>query len=187
MVRLGTFGQLATESLYNQKKKQYPSYYTANDFKSQYGQRVHDCVGLIKGYLWSENGKITYEESQDKSVSGMLKNCSTVGYLNVMPELPGLILFNKNYTHVGIYIGNGEVIEARGHKYGVVKTNIKDRNWYKWGTLDWIEYKEEKAMTKEEQIKLIQEKAGLDNNTMQYLQFYRFGDALIEKLANAMS
>ena len=32
----------------------------------------------------------------------------------------------------------------------------------------------------------IQEKAGLDDNTMQYLQFYRYGDALIEKLANAM-
>ena len=44
----------------------------------------------------------------------------------------------------------------------------------------------EKKMTKEEQIKLIQEKAGLDDNTMKYLQFYRYGDALIEKLANSM-
>ena len=45
---------------------------------------------------------------------------------------------------------------------------------------------EDKQMTKEEQIDLIKEKAGLDDNTMQYLQFYRYGDALIEKLANAM-
>jgi N-acetylmuramoyl-L-alanine amidase len=45
---------------------------------------------------------------------------------------------------------------------------------------------EEKSMTKEEQIALIKEKAGLDDNTIQYLQFYRYGDALIEKLANAM-
>lgn len=54
----------------------------------------------------------------------------------------------------------------------------------------WIEFKnrlvEEKKMTKEEQIKFIQEKAGLDDNTMKYLQFYRYGDALIEKLANSM-
>ena len=44
----------------------------------------------------------------------------------------------------------------------------------------------EKVLSKEEQIKRIQEKAGLDDNTMQYLQFYRYGDALIEKLSNAM-
>lgn len=187
MVRLGTFGQIATENLYNQKKKQYPDKYTANDFKSQFGQAVHDCVGLIKGYLWrNEQDKIIYNASQDKNVTGMLQNCSENGYVNALPELPGLILFNKNYTHVGIYIGNGEVIEAKGHSYGVVKTKLKDRNWYKWGKLDWLEYKEEKTMSKEEQIKLIQEKAGLDDNTMQYLQFYRYGDALLEKLANAM-
>ena len=51
----------------------------------------------------------------------------------------------------------------------------------------WIKFKKELIVrTKEEQIKLIQEKAGLDDNTMQYLQFYRYGDSLIEKLANAM-
>lgn len=56
---------------------------------------------------------------------------------------------------------------------------------------DYLGIKNEKGyvvtnMNKEEQIKLIQEKVGLDDNTMQYLQFYRFGDALIEKLANAL-
>lgn len=144
------FGQVATESLYKQKKKQYPSYYTANDFKSQFGQKVHDCVGLIKGYLWTENGKLTYNPSQDKNVSGMLKNCTLGGFLNAMPEVPGLLVFNRKYTHVGIYIGNGEVIEARGHKYGVVKTNLKNRNWYKWGALDWLEYVDE---TEEEEMR----------------------------------
>ena len=41
-------------------------------------------------------------------------------------------------------------------------------------------------MNKEDHIKLIQEKAGLDDNSMKYLQFYRYGDELLEKLANAM-
>ena len=113
---------------------------------------MHDCVGLIKGYLWkNEQGKIIYNASQDKNVTGMLQNCSENGYVNALPELPGLILFNKNYTHVGIYIGNGEVIEAKGHSYGVVKTKLKDRNWYKWGKLDWLEYEEEKKMFTEGQ------------------------------------
>lgn len=48
------------------------------------------------------------------------------------------------------------------------------------------EFKEMRKMTKEEQIKLIQEKAGIDDNSIQYLEFYRYGKELIEKLANAM-
>ena len=56
----GTFGQKATAELYAAKKKQYPELYKSwNDFPTQYGQRVHDCVGLIKGYLWSETATAT--------------------------------------------------------------------------------------------------------------------------------
>jgi hypothetical protein len=40
----GTYGQTATERLYHDKKKQYPSYYTASNFMQQLGQRVHDCI-----------------------------------------------------------------------------------------------------------------------------------------------
>ena len=34
---------------------------------------------------------------------------------------------------IGVYIGNGEVIEARGHAYGVVKSKLKDRNFTQYG------------------------------------------------------
>ena len=43
-----------------------------------------------------------------------------------------------------MYIGNGEVIEARGHRFGVVKTKLKERPWTEYGKLKWIEYKEDK-------------------------------------------
>ena len=42
--------------------------------------------------------------------------------------------------HVGVYIGNGEVIEARGHEYGVVKTKLARRPWKRWAYIDEIEY-----------------------------------------------
>lgn len=45
---------------------------------------------------------------------------------------------------------------------------------------------ETKNMTVQEAEKIVQEKAGLDNNTMQYLKFYRYGEALLLKLAEAM-
>ena len=34
----GTFGQTASAALLTQKRTQYPSYYTADDFDSQFGQ-----------------------------------------------------------------------------------------------------------------------------------------------------
>ena len=148
--------------------------------------RVYDCVGLVKGYLWSQTPTSApkYNASQDKDVNGVKASCSNVSDIRSIPEIPGILVFMKG--HAGIYIGNGKVIEARGHAYGVVQTDLNKRGWKEWGKLDWLEYEEEKTMSKEEQIKLIQEKAGLDDNTMQYLQFYRYGDDLIEKLANAM-
>ncbi len=44
-----------------------------------------------------------------------------------------------------------------------------------------------KDMTVQEAEKVVQEKAGLDDNTMQYLKFYRYGEALMLKLAEAMN
>lgn len=175
----GTFGQIASQSLYEQKRKQYPNQYTADDFKNQYGKRVHDCVGLIKGYLWTnDRGIVVYTPAQDKDVSGMKANCKT-GNIADMPEIKGLLVFMKG--HVGVYIGNGEVIEAKGHAYGVVKTKLKERPWTEYGKLNWIEYQKEEP-TMEEKKEKIKEYYGFDDNTLQFFTYYRYGSALIEKL-----
>lgn len=141
----GTFGQNATADLYAYKRKQYPQYYKSwNDFPTQYGKRVHDCVGLIKGYLWSANAtaKPVYNSSQDVSANGMRSRCTEKGSIGTMPDIPGVLVFSEG--HVGIYIGNGYVIEARGHEYGVVKTALKSRPWKWWGKCPFITYDEKK-------------------------------------------
>lgn len=136
----GCFGQIATEALYNSKKKQYPKFYTATDYARQYGYRVYDCIGLIKGYLWSDTPTSTpkYNPSQDVSADGMLLKCKVKGAISSMPEVPGILVFSSQ--HVGVYIGNGYVIEARGHSFGVVKTKLSSRGWKNWGRCPWIEY-----------------------------------------------
>lgn len=138
----GTFGNTASASLYSQKKAQYPNYYTASDFSSQYGKRVHDCVGLIKGYRWSDTptGAPVYNASQDVAVGGLYNQCSKRGDISTMPDQPGVCVFMSDMSHVGVYIGDGYVIEARGHAYGVVKTKLASRSWGKWGKPDWLSY-----------------------------------------------
>lgn len=148
----GTFGNTATEALYNMKKKDYPKYYNwlgtpYDNFASQYGKRVHDCVGLIKGYLWSDTSTSApnYDSSQDVSANTMLSRCKENGNISSMPDIPGILVFMDG--HVGVYIGNGEVIEARGHEYGVVKTQLKSRPWKWWGKCPYITYSNESAFT----------------------------------------
>lgn len=144
---------------------------------------MHDCVGLIKGYRWTNDGKLTYKANQDVDVSGMLRSCTKQGDIKTMPEVAGTLVFMKG--HVGVYIGNGEVIEAMGHAYGVVLTKLARRPWTMWGQPDWITY-EGDIMTKEKAKEVIKEKAGLSDSTIQFLDNYRWGDELLIKLANAM-
>ncbi len=134
----GTFGQKATASLYSSKKKQYPAYYTASDYSTQYGKRVHDCVGLIKGYLWSDSATATptYKSSQDKNAQGMYTLATTKGAIATFPKTAGLLVFKGAsagaITHVGVYDGNGYVYEAKEHAYGVIKTAYKASAWQYW-------------------------------------------------------
>ena len=139
----GTFGNIATTDLLNMKTGQYPAHYQKarmDRYKKQLGERVHDCVGLIKGYLWSDsaNSKPVYNSSQDVSANGMLLKCKERGRIYTLPEIPGILVFMPG--HVGIYIGGGKVIEARGFNYGVVETDINSRPWENWGKCPWIKY-----------------------------------------------
>ncbi len=139
----GTFGNKATQDLLDRKTAQYPQHYQfarMERYKSQLGFRVHDCVGLIKGYLWSDgvNAVPKYNGEQDVSANSLLKKCKQRGRMHTMPEIPGVLVFMPG--HVGIYCGAGRVIEARGFNYGVVETVLDERNWEYWGKCPWIKY-----------------------------------------------
>lgn len=137
----GTYGQIATEDLYEKKKDQYYKYYYwADDYPEQYGQKVHDCTGLAEGYLMCEtpNSEPKYNSRYDFSANGLYRACEEKGPIETIPEIPGVCVFYDGHT--GVYVGNGEVIEARGHRYGVVLTKLEDRPWENWGKHPYIDY-----------------------------------------------
>ena len=147
----GCFGQTSTEGLYKTKKAQYPRFYTATNFMSQLGVKVHDCIGLIKGYIWSTSetdGSPKYASNgcPDVNEEMMYNAAKTKGTISSMPDIPGICVLLPG--HIGVYIGNGEVIEARGHAYGVVKTKLKGRGWTKWCKCPYITYTEKKKVSK---------------------------------------
>ena len=132
----GCYGQKGSAALYKAKKKQYPKYYTAKDYPKQYGKRVYDCAGLIKAALWTDSldGSPKYNAKQDCGATGIYNRAKKKGSIKSFDKKSGRVVFKgtaQTKTHIGVYDG-GYVYEAKGHKYGVVKTKFKATEWTYW-------------------------------------------------------
>ena len=142
----GCFGQMASRSLYNSKKAQYPKYYTASDFSKQIAnpKQVFDCAGLIKAYLWTKSITDTnpvYKSSQDWGATTMYNQAKSKGSISSFKKIDGQLVFKGNdqkKSHVGVYIGNDYVVEAKGHAYGVVMTKFSSGGWKYWAQYSLI-------------------------------------------------
>lgn len=142
----GGYGSRSTVDLLAWYRKTYPdqySYTKTPKYETQLGVKVHDCVGLIKGYMWSKgpedpNPKYNGNEFRDCTSDGLLNRSTIKGPISTIPEVPGLAVYMPG--HVGVYIGGGKVIEAKGHAYGVVETNLVGRGWKNWSYIDGIKY-----------------------------------------------
>ena len=141
----GTFGSVLTEGLFEAKLDQYPD--GVGNFEefirdNWVGKRTTDCCGLIKGYGWldPETMSINYGTNgmPDLGANQMYYNASESGTIDTIPEIPGLAVWHDG--HIGVYIGNGYVIEAMGTKYGVVKTQLEGRGWTHWLKVEYINY-----------------------------------------------
>lgn len=141
----GTYGQVLTQSLYNAKAEQYPDEvggYAEFIEDHWIGGRTADCIGLIKGYSWfnTETGQIEYGTNgmPDVGADTMYSNATEKGTIDTIPEIPGLAVWHEG--HIGIYIGNGQVIHASGTKVGVIQTPIENSGWTHWLKIPYITY-----------------------------------------------
>ena len=141
----GTFGQVLTPELLQYKISQYPEGVgdEADFIRSHWlNRRTTDCVGLIKGYGWlnTVTMEIQYGSNgmPDVGADGMYYNAGHKGSIETMPNTPGLAVWKSG--HIGVYIGNGEVIEAMDTRYGVVKTKLQGRGWTHWLEVPGIKY-----------------------------------------------
>jgi hypothetical protein len=148
----GTYGSVLTDSLFASKLAQYPdgvgSY--ENFIRENWlGGRTTDCVGLIKGYGWLDTSDMSIGYAingmPDVGADQMYANATVKGDMSSMPDTPGLAVWHSG--HIGVYIGGGEVIEAMGTKYGVVKTKLSERSWTAWLEIPYINYISESEVT----------------------------------------
>lgn len=148
----GTYGTVLSESMLTAKMEQYPDEVaTKEQFirETWLGKRTADCVGLIKGYGWfntvSQETVIGANGMQDLSANGMYDAATVKGEISTIPETPGLAVWKDG--HIGIYIGDGNVIEAYNTERGVIRSVLSDGGWTHWLEVPSITYEEQEETT----------------------------------------
>lgn len=119
----GSQGEVMTKTLLNTLVQRFGrSNYYFNGYNAEkwVGKQCFDCSGLI---VWAlqQLGYI----NRDLTADGLYTMCEPVAKGKLEP---GDLVFYQNSSgykhHVGVYIGDGKVIHARGTAYGVVETEL---------------------------------------------------------------
>ena len=89
-----------------------------------------DCSGLIIHWLRDIRGLI----DSDTNAQGLYRQCKQQGKLGAWQMQAGDLVFRYSFTkgkmgHVGVYVGNGMVIEAQGRDAGVVMRHLSCGGW----------------------------------------------------------
>ena len=129
-------GELYTQALAQQwgnENRAGKSYdYYVNQCSRWFGRNVVDCSGLIIQGFRSKSPNYL-----DQASGTLYSNCSKKGSISSIPDTPGLCVWRNG--HIGLYIGNGNVIESGGTNIGVVASTIASpasgRAWTNWGQL----------------------------------------------------
>ena len=91
---------------------------------------AYDCSGL--GMYWIQNLQHIWN---DKTADGMMRCCTEL--IRSEPPERGWWVFKQNdrgkATHIGYMVDNEYLIEAKGRKFGVVKTKWREKDWSIWG------------------------------------------------------
>lgn len=151
-------GEYITDEVLDEKKAASPGWYTKERQRVRremvgHNVRGWDCIGLIQSYTWGDyhqnNTRYCWPE-EFLTTSKLIKMDLVKGDISTLPERPGLVLWREH--HVGVYIGNGEVIECtsrilngtqkgeHGIVGGIVKTKLEDLDWAVWLQFPGIEY-----------------------------------------------
>lgn len=123
-----------------------------------------DCVCLIKGILWGWNGDksktyggAVYKSNgvADMGADSIIKStyCTDISSNFTNIEVGEIVWLSG---HVGIYIGNGQVVECTpAWKNKVQITKLSQRKWKKHGKLKYIDYTSNTTTTTKKSVEAI--------------------------------
>jgi len=134
----GAQGEIISPQVLEDLKRKYGSaapngakYYEEERVKKWIGHKAADCSGLVMVIFQALN---IYKN--DMTANDLMVNTIEIEKDDLSE---GDLAFKTNVrgqaVHVGIYIGGGVVVHARGTDYGVVATTDNEFKWSKFGRL----------------------------------------------------
>ena len=117
------------------------SYGGYGNFNSD-GVRTSDCSGLVYSYFcWvDDNSNIKPNWNYPRTVTQQANASSVSGSIDTIPRTHGLLVTIANYNHVGVYVGNGMVVDNSTWGVNMRYESIPGHGWIKWHKLDCITY-----------------------------------------------
>lgn len=108
------------------------------------GHRVADCSGLFT-WAFRQLGGTMYHGSDTMykkwCVShGELKKGKRTDGKTLLPGTAVFVWNGAKYSHVGLYVGSGLVIEAATTKQGVITSKVTASKWTHWGELTGVQF-----------------------------------------------
>lgn len=108
------------------------------------GHIVADCSGLFRWAYKQLGGEISHGSNLIYNGHCRSKGKLSGGKRTDGQELkPGTAVFTGtegDHGHIGLYIGNGWVIEAAGTQQGVIRSKVTASKWTFWGELKAVDY-----------------------------------------------
>lgn len=87
-----------------------------------------DCSGLIKSKV----------EVCARGTEELLAESPLSGPIETIPDIPGLGVYT--FGHVGIYVGDGMVIDARTENSGIGYDSVEYETWTNWFEIKGVDY-----------------------------------------------
>ena len=116
------------------------------------GHTVADCSGLftwafrqLGGYMYHGSDTMYRKYCVNR---GELKAGRRTDRAALKPGTAVFVWNGEKYSHVGLYAGDGRVIEAMGTVAGVTATRVSMSKWTHWGELTGVDYTGEKEPAK---------------------------------------
>ena len=136
----GTAGQIWTKAKQDAATRDMTVKYGAKWI----GHHVADCSGLFT-WAFSELGGKMYHGSNTMykswcTANGTLSKGKRTDGLELKPGTAVFTGKEGDHGHVGLYIGGGDVIEAKGTQAGVIRSKVTDSKWTFWGELKGVSF-----------------------------------------------
>ena len=142
----GTAGERWTEAKQKELEKTTdPDRAPGRQYGSKWtGHTVADCSGLFSwafrklgGHMYHGSDTMYRKYCTDK---GELKKGKRTDGRTLRPGTAVFVWNGSTYSHVGLYVGDGTVIEAMSTLRGVTTTKVTAGKWTHWGELTGVDY-----------------------------------------------